>query len=118
MLITGVNLTFTQSSLPSWRRSSWNADIPSSLYLTSWIPHHVCCLMAVSHNTHTKRPHLPWFSYTCSAPHPPSASLMLLGGSIEGTNSSAAYTRPIMPTAEPRTTLNVLSASMIEPMKM
>jgi hypothetical protein len=27
--------------------------------------------------------------YTCSAPHPPSASLIFCGGSMEGTNSRA-----------------------------
>jgi len=35
--------------------------------------------------------------YTCSAPHPPSASLMFCGGSIDGMNSRTTYATPVSP---------------------
>lgn len=38
--------------------------------------------------------YLVYMVYTCSAPHPPSASLMLAGGSIEGMNSRTTYPTP------------------------
>jgi len=56
--------------------------------------------------------------YTCSAPQPPSASLMFCGGSIEGTNSRTAYAMPVKPIKDPKTFSQTASPRRIDPVKM
>ena len=57
-------------------------------------------------------------NYTCSAPHPPSASLMFCGGSMEGTNSRITYAIPMKPIKDPNILSMIPSPRRMDPVKM
>lgn len=108
--------------LPSFIRTCLypiQPSLPTYWYTQSLLPSLLCIAfsMPASPLLSSQSSLIQSSSYTCSAPHPASASLIFAGGSILGTNSSAQYARPMSATSTPGTYWNQSPPAMTQPMK-